>query len=68
MQLLPLEEETQSLHVCWLGFLKTRLAVSIENFARVQAGFLSSGDFHHFSRTFIDGHGLLDFYIFAWIS
>ena len=54
MQLLPLESATQTLHACRLVFLRVTLAVSIETFARFQAGFLSSEDFHRFLSIFID--------------
>ena len=61
MQLLPLKEVTQTLHACRLKFLKVRLAAPIENFARLQAGFLSSEDFHPISMIFIDFMDLYNF-------
>ena len=36
---------------------KVRPAAPIETFARFQAGFLSSEDFHRFLSIFIDFHG-----------
>ena len=39
--------------------LKVRPAAPIETFARFQAGFLSSEDFHRFIPIFIDFHGFL---------
>ena len=40
---------------------KTQPAAPIETFARFQAGFLSSEDFHRFLLIIIDFHG------FSWI-
>ena len=37
--------------------VKVRPAAPIETFARFQAGFLSSEDFHRFLSIFIDFHG-----------
>ena len=51
---------------------KLRPAAPIETFARFQAGFLSSEDFHRFLLIFIDPHGFsqifVDFHGFSWIS
>ena len=55
-----------------LGFVGMTPAVSIETFARFQAGFLSSEDFHRFLSIFIDFHRFslifIDFARFPYIS
>ena len=50
--------------VWMLNLLKKRLAAPMETFARFQAGFLSSNDFHRFRSIFID---LYDFHRFSLI-
>ena len=51
---------------------KKQPAAPIETFARFQAGFLSSEDFHRFLLIIIDFHGFskifIDFHGFSWIS
>ena len=48
-----------------LKLVKGGPAAPIETFARFQAGFLSSEDFHRFLPIFTDLH---DFYVFQFIS
>ena len=51
--------------------LKLQPATPIETFARFQAGFLSSEDFHRFPSIFIVFYRFpsifIDFHVFSWI-
>ena len=73
MQLLPLKEKTQTLHVCRLIFLKVTSAALEKTFARFQADLSSCEGFHRvskilttaiaFFRVFLYFHGFQ-----AWMS
>ena len=54
MQLLPLKQEAQTLHVRRLTFLKLTPAAHIKTFAQFQAGFLFSEEFYLISEMLID--------------